>query len=388
MTSLASEPEPGTGNPVGLPVDTTPAQRPGPVVLQGRFGRIEKLDPARHGASLWDAVAGHDGLWSYLGYGPFADRAAFEAWLPGRARLEDPYSYAVVDAQDRAVGVVTLMEIRPAMRVIEVGNILYGAPLQRTPLATEAQYLLARHVFKTLGYRRYEWKCNALNAPSRRAAARFGFTYEGLFRSHFIVKGRNRDTAWFSMLEGEWPTRRQAFERWLRPENFDAEGRQKLSLAALNASELAGLRRAGAADVAAVTALQRAAYAKNRPILGVEPLPLLADYAAVLADYEAWLLDGTDGLDAVLILEPRADDLLIWSVAAAPGRQGSGLGNRLIAVADERASALGYQTLRLYTGDKLTHNVAWYERHGYVQERIEDLGDRRLVHMVKRLPPR
>jgi GNAT superfamily N-acetyltransferase len=151
-------------------------------------------------------------------------------------------------------------------------------------------------------------------------------------------------------------------------------------------SELAHLRRAGAADVAAVTALQQAAYAKNRPILGVEPLPLLADYAAVLADYEVWLMDGADGLDGVLILEPRTDDLLIWSVAAAPGRQGSGIGNRLITAADERARALGYMTLRLYTGDKLTHNVAWYERHGYAQERIEDLGDRRLVHMVKRLP--
>jgi RimJ/RimL family protein N-acetyltransferase len=232
--TLASEPEPGTGNPVGPSVDTTPARRPGAVLLEGRFGKIEKLDPARHAVSLWEAVAGHDGLWTYLGYGPFPGRAAFEAWLPERARLEDPYSYAVVDAQSRAVGIVTLMEIRPAMRVIEVGNILYGAPLQRTPLATEVQYLLARYVFETLGNRRYEWKCNALNAPSRRAAARFGFTYEGLFRSHLIVKGRNRDTAWFSLLDTEWPMRKRAFERWLAPENFDAQGRQKVSLAALN----------------------------------------------------------------------------------------------------------------------------------------------------------
>src|SRR5258707_9384482 len=126
------------------------------------------------------------------------------------------------------------MEIRPAMRVMEVGNIVYGPPLQRTPLATEVQYLLARHVFEALGYRRYEWKCNALNAPSRRAAARLGFSYEGLFRSHMIVKGRSRDTAWFSMLDAEWQARKAAFERWLAPENFDADGRQRESLSAFN----------------------------------------------------------------------------------------------------------------------------------------------------------
>jgi RimJ/RimL family protein N-acetyltransferase len=126
------------------------------------------------------------------------------------------------------------MEIRPEMRVIEVGNIVYGPSLQRTPLATEAQYLLARYVFETLGYRRYEWKCNALNAPSRRAALRLGFSFEGIFRAHMIVKGRNRDTAWYSMLDSEWPARRRAFERWLAPENFDAQGRQRKSLAAMN----------------------------------------------------------------------------------------------------------------------------------------------------------
>jgi RimJ/RimL family protein N-acetyltransferase len=139
----------------------------------------------------------------------------------------------VIDAGGRAVGIATLMEIRPAMRVIEVGHIVYSPLLQRTPLATEAQYLLARYVFETLGYRRYEWKCNALNAPSRRAAERFGFTFEGVFRQHLIVKGRNRDTAWFSMLDSEWPARKAAFERWLSPENFDAAGQQKTSLAAL-----------------------------------------------------------------------------------------------------------------------------------------------------------
>jgi RimJ/RimL family protein N-acetyltransferase len=384
MTS-ASEPDPLSGRPVGVKLDATPARRPEALVLEGRFGRVEKLDATRHGAALWQAVKGDNATWAYMGYGPFPDEAAFAQWLAERPRLEDPYSYAIVAPDGRAVGVATLMEIRPAMRVIEVGNIVYSPALQRTPLATEAQYLLARYVFETLGNRRYEWKCNALNAPSRRAAVRFGFTFEGLFRQHQIVKGRNRDTAWFSMLDSEWPARKSAFERWLAPNNFDTAGRQKLSLSALNRGTLAGLRRANAGDLDAVVAFQRAAYAKNRLLLGVEPLPLLADYTKILAEYETWLYESTDGLDGVLILEPRKDDLLIWSIGTAPRLHGQGLGRRLLAAAEERARALGLAMMRLYTGEPLKNNIAWYERHGYTRERIEDLGDRRAVHMMKRI---
>jgi RimJ/RimL family protein N-acetyltransferase len=220
--------------PVGPLVDPTPAERPGPVTLEGRFAQVETLDPARHGEALWRAVKGHDSLWTYMGYGPFRDSEGFAAWLDERAVLLDPFSYAVVDlGTGRATGIVTLMEIRPAMRVIEIGNIVYGPALQRTAAATEAQYLLARHVFETLAYRRYEWKCNALNAPSMKAAERLGFTFEGIFRQHMIVKGRNRDTAWFSTTDGEWPARRAAFERWLDPGNFDSKGRQRASLRAV-----------------------------------------------------------------------------------------------------------------------------------------------------------
>lgn len=220
--------------PIGRMVDAGPALRPGPLSLDGRFCRVERLDRTRHGRSLWQAMKDDDRLWTYLAYGPFRDQAAFLDWIEGRARLGDPLSYAVIDkASDRATGIVTLMEIRPEMRVIEIGNIVYAPALQRTVAATEAQYLMARLVFDDLGYRRHEWKCNALNAPSRRAALRLGFTFEGIFRNHMIVKGRSRDTAWYSMTDEEWPAVRARFERWLRPENFDAAGRQKIGLSQL-----------------------------------------------------------------------------------------------------------------------------------------------------------
>jgi RimJ/RimL family protein N-acetyltransferase len=231
MMESEHEPDPVTGEAVGKLVDVKAAERPGPMVLAGRFGRVERLDPARHGEDLWNGVKDAPTLWAYMGYGPFANRAAFDAWLARHAATEDPYAYAVTAGESgAAVGISTLMEIRPLMRVIETGNILYAPALQRTPLATEAQYLLARYAFDTLRYRRYEWKCNALNAPSRRAAARFGFTYEGTFRQHMIVKGRNRDTAWFAMLDGDWPRLKAGYQRWLDPANFDAAGAQRTRL--------------------------------------------------------------------------------------------------------------------------------------------------------------
>jgi RimJ/RimL family protein N-acetyltransferase len=221
---------PGTGQPIGSELDARPASRPGAVTLTGRYGAVARLDPSRHRASLWDAVRGHDKIWTYMAYGPFADDAAFSDWLASRVELADPYYYAILEPTGRAVGLATLMAIRPDMRVVEVGNILLSPVLQRTPLATEAQYLLARYAFETLRYRRYEWKCDALNAASRRAALRFGFTFEGVFRDHMIIKGRSRDTAWFAMLEAEWPARKAAFERWLAPENFNADGTQRTRL--------------------------------------------------------------------------------------------------------------------------------------------------------------
>ncbi len=221
---------------IGPPVDETPARHPGDVTLEGRFGRVVRL-AAHHAASLCHELREFDHLWTYIPYGPFAGEAAFNAWFETRVPLDDPYCYAIVDPEDRALGIAALMEIRPAMRSIEVGHIVLSPKLQRTPLATEAQYLLARYAFEELGNRRYEWKCNALNAPSRRAALRFGFTFEGILRHHMIVKGRSRDTAYFSMLEAEWPACKRAFERWLAPENFEGGGAQKRSLADLMRAE-------------------------------------------------------------------------------------------------------------------------------------------------------
>jgi RimJ/RimL family protein N-acetyltransferase len=182
-------------------------------------------------------VRGHDALWTYMSaYGPFADASQFAEWVESRIALNDPYSFAIVDASGRAVGISTLMEIRPAARSVEVGHIVYSPALQRVPLGTEAQFLLMRYAFETLGNRRYEWKCNALNAPSRAAALRYGFQFEGILRQHLIAKGRNRDTAYYSILDSEWPRAKKAFEVWLAPENFDGEGRQKRRLEDIRSS--------------------------------------------------------------------------------------------------------------------------------------------------------
>lgn len=231
-----SEPHPRTSQPIGVRVtNPSPAPRPSPVTLKGRYGHLEKLTPD-HAAELWDVLAGHDAIWTYISTdGPFPNFEAFAAFIAKRAAADDPYAYAIVDPTGRPIGYFTLLRIVPEHRVIEVGHVIYSPALQRTPLGTEAQYLLAKYVFETLGYRRYEWKCDALNAASRRAALRYGFVYEGTFRQYMINKeGRNRDNAWFSMLDSEWPERKRNFERWLDRANFDGEGRQRISLTDLN----------------------------------------------------------------------------------------------------------------------------------------------------------
>ena len=203
-------------------------------ILEGRYCRLEPLDVAKHGGDIAAAFAGADSVWTYLPAPPPRDRAEYEALLDTMVKNKDICPYAVIGkADDKAKGHMWMMEIRPAHGVFEVGWITYSPSLQRTPAATEAVYLIGEYGF-SLGYRRYEWKCNNRNEPSKRAALRYGFKHEGLFRQHQVVKGENRDTAWYSMLDSEWPARKAAFVKWLAPENFDAQGRQKVSLSSLN----------------------------------------------------------------------------------------------------------------------------------------------------------
>ena len=210
-----------------------PARRPERIVLDGRYTRLEPIGP-EHAADLYVAASapGAEARFAYLFSHPPADAAEMRARVVESAALSDPLTFAVVDrATGRACGQQSLMRIVPEHGVIEIGSIMWGPDMARTRLATEALYLSARHVFDDLGYRRFEWKCNNRNEPSKRAAQRFGFVFEGVFRQHMIIKGENRDTAWFAMLDGDWPRLRAEFERWLDPANFDQEGRQRSKLA-------------------------------------------------------------------------------------------------------------------------------------------------------------
>lgn len=192
---------------------------------------LEPLDAERHSEDLWQAVQGHDELWTWLPDGPYNSEADLRREVEQRQAASSALFLAIIPAETcEAAGWASYMRMEPAHGVIEVGSILYSPSLQRTVAATEAMYMMASHVFDHLGYRRYEWKCNALNLPSRRAAERLGFTFEGIFRQHMVVKGRSRDSAWYSMLDHEWPTRKRAFEAWLEPANFDDEGKQRRSL--------------------------------------------------------------------------------------------------------------------------------------------------------------
>ena len=234
------------GQPIGPELSNWRAPpRPGRHLLQGRFCRVEPLDVGQHARQLYDANAlDPDGrMWAYLFSGPFAGFEEYRAWLEPKPASDDPLFFAFVDrARDQAVGIGSYLRIEPAHGVIEVGHLAFSPLMQRTPVATEAMYLMMREAFE-LGYRRYEWKCDALNAASRRAAERLGFTFEGIFRQAIVYKGRNRDTAWYSIIDREWPALDAAFRAWLDPANFDAAGRQRRSLAELRGSRQDGSRQ-------------------------------------------------------------------------------------------------------------------------------------------------
>ena len=214
--------------------DWIPPPWPGPMALEGAYARLEPLAPG-HAAELHAANAESAAIWDYLPYGPFADAAGYAAWVTKMAGKPDPLFFAVIDrATGRPGGVMSLLRIMPDAGSIEVGHICFAPRLQRTRAASETIFLLADWVFRE-GYRRFEWKCDALNRPSRRAAERFGFSFEGVFRQATVVKGRNRDTAWFAMTDGDWNCLKPAWTAWLDAANFDAEGRQRQPLGALTA---------------------------------------------------------------------------------------------------------------------------------------------------------
>jgi RimJ/RimL family protein N-acetyltransferase len=217
--------------PTATPLNWKPVALPCPVTLRGRHVTLEPLNAERHSAVLWEALRGHDELWKWLPYGPFATESDLRQHIEEMQAAAGFVLLAIVPAATGlAEGWASFMRMEPAHGVAEVGYLLYAPSLQRTAAATEAMYLMASHIFDDLGYRRYEWKCNAENLPSRRAAERLGFTFEGIFRQHMIVKGRNRDTVWLSMLDSEWPARKLAIKNWLAAENFDENGRQRRSL--------------------------------------------------------------------------------------------------------------------------------------------------------------
>jgi RimJ/RimL family protein N-acetyltransferase/GNAT superfamily N-acetyltransferase len=380
--------DPATGLPIGRPVsDPSPAPRPQPIMLEGRFVRLEPLDPARHGDALYRAAVapGAEARHLYLFEDAPPDRATFDQWLAKAASSTDPLFWAAVDPRNGAtLGRAALMRITPEHRVIEVGSILWGPGMARSPASTESVYLFARHVFEDLGYRRFEWKCHALNAPSRKAALRLGFRFEGIFRDHMIAKGRVRHTAWFAMTHEDWPSVRRAFEAWLAPGNFDAQGQQNTSLAALR---VPSLWRATLADLDAVVSLQQESYAQNVALLGTTPIPLLADYRDIFSTHEVHVAQDGQGLVGALIIKPHDDHLHVWSVATAPRARGIGLGSHLLRHAEHIAADRGLPSVRLLTGERLVDNVGWYHRNGYRITHVDEVAGRRVVHFEKALAP-
>ncbi|KAI2086697.1 hypothetical protein LOZ36_003164 [Ophidiomyces ophidiicola] len=220
---------------VGRQVSSTPAQRPPQTRISGRLIALEPTTAA-HSRDLFSAVGGHENasLWAYMLHGPFDCEDSFRAYLENRLLDKNSVFYTLIEpASQKAVGHFALLHIDIPNRVVEIGHVIFSPTLQRSTAATEAFYLLAKLVFDDLGFRRYEWKCNNLNTASRNAATRLGFSYEGLFRQHMIVKGHNRDSAWFSILDSEWPAIRDAYEKWLQPSNFDSNGKQIQTLASM-----------------------------------------------------------------------------------------------------------------------------------------------------------
>jgi RimJ/RimL family protein N-acetyltransferase len=380
------------GQPVGLPLpDWTPPPLPSAEPMEGRFCRLEKLDAERHATSLHAAnsLDAEGRMWTYLGYGPFESKEAYRAWVDEMSRKSDPLFFAIIDRESgRAIGVASYLRIDPRAGSIEVGHLAYSPLLQGTTAATEAMFLMMKRAFD-LGYRRYEWKCDALNASSRTAAQRLGFTFEGIFRQAIIVKGRNRDTAWFSIIDKEWPARRRAFERWLDPENFDEEGKQRERLSELTAqaSSTPVIRRASPAEAGIVSAILTEAaqwlVERGEPLWKageLSPEAIATDVADGLF-YLAWI-----GSDAAGVFKMQDEDLLFWPdvpqreaiylhrIAVSRSHAGGKVVDAMIDFARHSTVAAGRRFLRLDCVASRAKLCAVYEKHGFVKHSARQVG--------------
>lgn len=380
------------GQPVGFPVtDWTPPPLPSAEPMEGRFCRLEKLDAERHAASLHAAnsLDANERMWTYLGYGPFDSEEVYRDWVEDVSRKIDPLFFAIIDqSSERAIGVASYLRIDPRAGSIEVGHIAYSPLLQGTTAATEAMFLMMKRAFD-LGYRRYEWKCDALNAPSRAAAQRLGFTFEGIFRQAIIMKGRNRDTAWFSIIDKEWPSRREAFQRWLHPANFDGEGKQRKRLSELTADAPCApvIRRALPAEARVVSAIltEAAEWLAERG----EPLWKAGELAP-----EAVATDVTDGLfylvwvgdEAAGVFKMQDEDALFWPdlpqreaiylhrIAVRRHHAGSKVMDAMIGFARDATIASGRHFLRLDCEASRPKLCAVYEKRGFVKHSERQVG--------------
>ncbi|AOK31260.1 MULTISPECIES: GNAT family N-acetyltransferase [Burkholderia] len=378
--------------------DWSARPRPAAVTRQGHYCRIEPLDAGRHAADLHAAYAtatdGRD--WTYMAVGPFDDEASYRRYAESAAASTDPLHFAVIDlASGRAIGTLALMRIDPANGVIEVGSVAFSPDLKRTPASTEAQYLLMKYIFDELGYRRYEWKCDSLNAPSRKAAVRLGFRYEGTFRQAVVYKGRNRDTAWFAILDSEWPALATAFDAWLSPANFDVHGQQRQSLTAIRSAQAAARPHAGHPHAGAGIAIRpldvRDEATWRELWRGYQAFYETALSEAVFATTWARLHDPQEPMFALGAFDETGKLLGIvhaiyhrscWTIGpycylqdlfTEPGSRGRGVGRALIEAVYEQARAAGASRVYWLTHETNTAARVLYDQlaanAGFIQYR-------------------
>lgn len=367
------------GQPIGPPLPNwVPPPIPPREPIDGRYCRLEPLDVNAHADGLYAAYATAPDArgWTYLPYGPFPDRDAFRAWVAASSASADPLFFSVIDRDEGVpVGVASYLRIVPAAGSIEVGHIHYAPQARRTPAATEAMYLMMRQAFG-LGYRRYEWKCDALNAASRMAALRLGLSFEGVFRQAAVYKGRSRDTAWYAATDADWPPLAAAFEAWLDPGNFDADGRQKFRLSELtepllkNRGEEFGLRPATNADGEAVrrvvwTVLREFGFTPDPDGTDADLIDLEASYLHAGGVFDV-LTDPAGKVVGTVGLFPLGDGRCeLRKMYLATGCRGRGLGRRLLQHALRRARQLGFRRVELETASALRVAIRLYESFGF-----------------------